>query len=55
MILYISYILGSELIEKAVEKVLDQGYRTGDIYSDGMKKIGCKEMSEAVVAAIKSL
>ena len=46
---------GSELIERAVEKVLDQGYRTGDIYSEGFKKVGTKEMSDAVVNAIKSL
>jgi len=50
------YTLGREdlavKIEKAVSKVLDQGLRTGDIYSDGMTKVGCSEMGDAVVAAL---
>jgi 3-isopropylmalate dehydrogenase len=43
----------AELIEKAVEKVLEEGYRTGDIMSEGMKLIGTKEMGELVVNYIK--
>jgi len=39
-------------IEAAVGKVLDQGLRTADIYSDGMKKVGTKDMGDAVVAAL---
>jgi len=39
-------------IEAAVSKVLDQGYRTADIWTDGMKKVGTKEMGDAVVAAL---
>jgi 3-isopropylmalate dehydrogenase len=39
-------------IEQAVSKVLDQGLRTGDIYTDGMKKVGTKQMGDAVAAAI---
>jgi 3-isopropylmalate dehydrogenase len=39
-------------IEKAVSTVLDQGYRTGDIWTDGTKKVGTKEMGDAVVAAL---
>ncbi len=39
-------------IESAVGKVLDQHLRTPDIYSDGMKKIGTKDMGDAVVAAL---
>ena len=39
-------------IEKAVDKVLDQGLRTADIYSDGMKKVSTSEMGAAVVAAL---
>ena len=50
------YTLGREelavKIENAVSKVLDQGLRTGDIYSDGMTKVGCSEMGDAVVAAL---
>jgi len=39
-------------IEAAVSKVLDQGYRTADIWTDGMKNVGTKEMGDAVVAAL---
>ena len=39
-------------IENAVRKVLSQGYRTGDIFEAGMKKVGTKEMGDAVVAAL---
>lgn len=37
-------------IEKAVKKVLAQGYRTGDIYEPGMKKVGTAGMGNAVLA-----
>lgn len=50
------YSLGREdlavKIENAISKVLDQGLRTGDIYSDGMTKVSCSEMGDAVVAAL---
>jgi 3-isopropylmalate dehydrogenase len=39
-------------IEQAVLKVLDQGYRTGDIMSPGMTLVGCQAMGEALLAAI---
>ena len=42
----------ADRIEQAVEKVLDQGLRTADIYSDGMKKVSTSEMGDAVVAAL---
>jgi len=42
----------ADMIENAVSTVLDQGYRTADIYSDGMKKVGTVEMGDAVVAAL---
>ncbi|MBE0483030.1 MAG: 3-isopropylmalate dehydrogenase [Bacterioplanes sp.] len=42
----------ADAIEQAVSKVLDQGLRTGDIYSDGMTKVGTKDMGAAVVAAL---
>ncbi|MEK7697169.1 MAG: 3-isopropylmalate dehydrogenase [Pseudomonadota bacterium] len=38
--------------EKAVSNVLDQGLRTGDIYTEGTKKVGTKEMGDAVVTAL---
>ncbi len=43
----------AERIEKAVDKVLDQGLRTADIYSDGMSKVGTAAMGDAVVAALR--
>ncbi len=42
----------AKCIEDAVGRVLDQGLRTADIYTDGMKKVGTQEMGEAVVAAL---
>jgi 3-isopropylmalate dehydrogenase len=42
----------ADAIEKAVGRVLDQGLRTADIMSDGMRKVGTKAMGEAVVAAL---
>ncbi len=36
-------------IETAVQKTLQQGLRTGDIYADGMQKIGTVAMGDAVV------
>ncbi|OIR19902.1 3-isopropylmalate dehydrogenase [mine drainage metagenome] len=50
------YTFGDEAnaqrIENAVRKVLQQGIRTGDIYQDGMRKVGCVAMGDAVVAAL---
>jgi len=43
----------AERVERAVSRVLDAGYRTADIYTDGMRKVGTKEMGDAVVAALK--
>lgn len=42
----------ADRIEAAVNKVLDQGLRTADIYSDGMKKVSTSEMGDAVLAAL---
>ncbi len=39
-------------IEEAVKKVLSQGYRTADIYEEGMKRVGTEEMGDAVLANI---
>ncbi|MEB3293497.1 MAG: 3-isopropylmalate dehydrogenase [Synechococcales bacterium] len=39
-------------IEAAVNQVLDQGYRTGDIASEGMEVVGCKAMGEALLKAL---
>ena len=39
-------------IETAVKSVLAQGYRTADIQEPGAKKVGTREMGDAVVAAL---
>jgi 3-isopropylmalate dehydrogenase len=39
-------------IEGAVKKVLAQGYRTGDIFEAGMRRVGTKAMGDAVLAAL---
>lgn len=36
-------------IERAVQKVLEQGYRTADIYEDGTTLVSCDEMGAAVL------
>ena len=39
-------------VETAVRRVLAQGYRTGDIFQPGTRKVGTREMGDAVVAAL---
>jgi 3-isopropylmalate dehydrogenase len=50
------YSLGEEAaaqrIEKGVGKVLRDGLRTPDLYSEGTRKVGTREMGDAVVAAL---
>jgi 3-isopropylmalate dehydrogenase len=41
-------------VENAVKAVLAQGYRTGDIYEAGMRRVGTREMGDAVIAAMKA-
>jgi 3-isopropylmalate dehydrogenase len=51
------YALGetaaADAIEAAVQKVIESGLRTGDIWSEGTKKLGTAEMGAAVAAAIQ--
>jgi len=42
----------ADRLEAAVNTVLDQGYRTGDIASDGATIVGCKAMGEALLKAL---
>jgi 3-isopropylmalate dehydrogenase len=42
----------ADRIEVAVQKVLAQGYRTGDIKTAGCQLVGTKEMGEAVLKAL---
>lgn len=39
-------------IERAVQKVLEQGYRTADIYEDGTTLVSCDEMGDKVVQVL---
>lgn len=39
-------------IERAVQKVLEQGYRTADIYEDGTTLVSCDEMGGKVVQVL---
>jgi 3-isopropylmalate dehydrogenase len=44
--------LAADRLETAVQTVLDQGDRTGDIMSPGMNLLGCKAMGEALLKAL---
>ncbi|XP_010417301.1 PREDICTED: 3-isopropylmalate dehydrogenase 2, chloroplastic-like [Camelina sativa] len=54
----LKYGLGEEKaakrIEDAVLVALNNGFRTGDIYSAGTKLVGCKEMGEEVLKSVDS-
>lgn len=54
MLLRFSFDMDKEAdaIDNAVKKVLEAGYRTGDIMSEGMKLVGCKEMGSLVADMI---
>lgn len=43
----------AEKIDRAVSAVLDAGFRTADIYEEGTKKVGCREMGEAVAQMLR--
>ena len=42
----------ADAVEAAVQKVLTDGYRTGDIMSEGCKAVGTKEMGDLIAAAV---
>ncbi|WP_022653049.1 3-isopropylmalate dehydrogenase [Aquaspirillum serpens] len=42
----------AQRVENAVKAVLAQGLRTGDIYEPGTKRVGTREMGDAVLAAL---
>ena len=54
MMLRYSFNLDKEAdaIDQAVKKVLEDGIRTVDIMSEGMKQVGCKEMGDGIVERI---
>jgi 3-isopropylmalate dehydrogenase len=43
------------LLDRAVDQVLSEGWRTGDIMQPGMKKAGTREMADAILKALDSL
>ncbi len=43
----------ADAVEKAVEDVLSEGYRTGDIMQPGMKLVGTTEMGDTIIAKLK--
>ncbi|WDT82420.1 MAG: isocitrate/isopropylmalate family dehydrogenase [Candidatus Manganitrophus sp.] len=55
MMLQYSFGLDKEgaAIEAAVVRVLEKGYRTADIYSEGTKKVGCVEMGRRILEELK--
>ena len=42
----------SQTVENAVNAVLSAGWRTGDMMSEGMKLVGCKEMGRLIAEAL---
>ena len=54
MMLRYSFDLDKEAdaIEEAVKQVLKDGYRTGDIYSEGCEKVGCSGMGSLLAERI---
>ena len=43
----------ADAIENAVSSVLDEGFRTADIMSDGCKKVGCAEMGKLIISKLE--
>lgn len=39
-------------VERAVERVLEEGYRTADIFAPGTKKVGCREMARLIAERV---
>jgi len=43
----------ADILEKAVQEVLDEGLRTKDIISKGMKEVSTSQMSDAIISKLK--
>ena len=54
MMLRYSFDLDEEAdaIEAAVKKVLEDGFRTGDIYSESCEKVGCAKMGDLIAERV---
>ena len=55
MLLRYSFDLGEEAdrLERAIAKVLDEGYRTGDIAQEGDVKVSTSGMGDAVLQELE--
>ena len=42
----------ADAVERAVRQVLQEGYRTADIWSEGCQKVGCKQMGDLLTDRI---
>ncbi len=45
----------ADAVEAAVQKALEQGYRTGDIYSEGTTKVSTTEMGDKIAELIRGM
>ncbi|WP_333784182.1 3-isopropylmalate dehydrogenase [Thermocrinis sp.] len=45
----------AQAVEKAVEKTLEKGYRTPDIYSEGCLKVGTQQMTDAIIKSLEEV
>lgn len=43
----------ADAIDAAVQQVLKDNYRTGDIFSEGCEKVGCSQMGDLIVERIR--
>lgn len=55
MMMELSFQLGelARAVEEAVEQVIQEGYRTADLYEKGTTKVGCSQMGDLVVQRIR--
>lgn len=44
----------ADILERAVTRTLEDGFRTGDIMAEGMKAVGCEAMGDAIVERISA-
>jgi len=42
----------AQAIESAVRNVIEAGYRTGDIFTEGTRRVNTREMGDAILAAL---
>lgn len=45
----------ADIIDRAVELVLERGYRTPDIYSEGFNRVGTEGITEAIIKSMEEL